>query len=52
MMKKTLSFLLLLLSLSNYSLAQDKGFIFMIGPSVNLYYGDSEEEFTYSSDRV
>ncbi len=52
MMKKTLSFLLLLLSLTCNSLAQDKGFIFMIGPSVNLYYGDSEEEFTYSSDRV
>lgn len=50
-MKKPIFFILFLLVLSDCP-AQDKGLIFMVGPSVNLYYGDPGENFTYSSDLI
>jgi len=49
-MKKTLLIFLFLFLLTRVCLAQDKGLIFLFGPSVNLYYGDTEEDFSYSSD--
>jgi len=43
---------LLILTISNMSRAQDKGFTFLLGPSVNFYYGDTKDDFSYTSERI
>ncbi|MFZ4772004.1 MAG: hypothetical protein ACOYLO_17615 [Ferruginibacter sp.] len=43
---------ILLLAMSNVSRAQDKGFTFLLGPSVNMYYGDTKHDFSYNSERI
>lgn len=42
---------ILLLFMLKGSYAQDKGFTFLLGPSVN-YYGDTEEKLTYSTEKL
>jgi hypothetical protein len=49
--KIVLSLFLLIIVLKG-SYAQDKGFTFLLGPAVNLYYGDTKEQFSYSSERL
>ncbi len=51
MRQKILFFLFLLLFIQKGSLAQDKGFIFLLGPSVN-YYGDTKEKFSYATEKL
>jgi hypothetical protein len=51
MRQKIFLFLVLLLLLLTGSYAQDKGFTFLLGPSVN-YYGDMEEKFSYSTENL
>lgn len=52
MKTKILYLTLLLLLFIKVSQAQDKGLTFLLGPSVNLYYGDSKEKFSYSRDML
>ena len=51
MRQKILLLLILLLLILKGSYAQDKGFTFLLGPSVN-YYGDTEEKFSYSTEKL
>jgi len=32
--------------------AQDKGFTFLLGPSVNYFYGDTKDKFSYSTEKL
>ena len=43
---------LLLVVLCKPVLAQDKGFTFLLGPSVNVFVGNNVDKFSYSSGRV
>jgi hypothetical protein len=43
---------LLLLSFQQAIRAQDKGLTLLLGPSVNLYYGNPNTQFVYSTQRL
>jgi hypothetical protein len=51
MRQKIFLLLVLLLLLLKGSYAQDKGFTFLLGPSVN-YYGDTEEKLSYTTEKL
>ena len=51
-MKKILTLTLLLLSLLKVGNAQDKGLTFLLGPSLNVYYGDTRDQFAYTSEHL
>jgi hypothetical protein len=49
---RTKIIILLLVVLCKPALAQDKGFTFLLGPSVNVFVGNNAKEFSYSSGRI
>ncbi|MBK6285599.1 MAG: hypothetical protein IPF54_25665 [Draconibacterium sp.] len=52
MRQKIIILLILILILIKGSYAQDKGFTFLLGPAVNYYHGDTNEKFSYSSEKL
>ena len=52
MKTKTKLFFLFLLLICRPLFAQDKGFILLLGPSVNVLYGSPGEKFAYTPDRI
>jgi hypothetical protein len=52
MKAKILLFALLFLSFHRVSHAQDKGLTLLLGPSVNVFYGNSKDDFSYTNERL
>lgn len=52
MKTKTIFLLLLLISFWELNLAQDRGLTLLLGPAVNIYYGNTDDEFSYSPERL
>jgi len=59
MTRQKIFLLLILLLLLKGSFAQDnahdkqdKGFIFLLGPSVNYFYGDTKDNFSYATEQL
>lgn len=51
-MKKGIALIVLLLVIFGKSHGQDKGLTFLLGPSVNMYLGDINEKFSYSTESL
>jgi len=52
MRNKVLFLAMLLLTLSKVSHAQDKGLTILLGPLVNVYFGDPQDKFVYTTERL
>ncbi|MBY0435271.1 MAG: hypothetical protein K2U26_14275 [Cyclobacteriaceae bacterium] len=51
-MKKIIALLLTLSCAAQICAAQDKGLILLLGPAVNLYWGDTKKAFAYTDNHL
>ena len=52
MKRKTVLFALFIFGFYRVSFAQDKGFTLLLGPAVNVFYGNTDEGFVYTPERI